>query len=88
LGQLLKRGATVAKNRQDGGTRFRMGGMTHVIDVRSGWMARADRSRINVAANTHWRRRGDNMEIAYALGFLLFWFVLQFWVLPKFGVKT
>jgi hypothetical protein len=31
---------------------------------------------------------GKIMEILVPLGFLVVWFVLQAWVLPRFGVKT
>jgi hypothetical protein len=28
------------------------------------------------------------MEILYVLAFVVFWFVLQAWILPRFGVST
>lgn len=31
---------------------------------------------------------GKIMEILVLLGILVVWFVLQAWVLPRFGVKT
>jgi hypothetical protein len=31
---------------------------------------------------------GKSMEILVPLGILVVWFVLQAWVLPRFGVKT
>ena len=31
---------------------------------------------------------GKIMEILVPLGILVVWFVLQAWVLPRFGVKT
>jgi hypothetical protein len=31
---------------------------------------------------------GKIMEILVPVGFLVVWFVLQAWVLPRFGVKT
>ncbi len=33
-------------------------------------------------------RKARSMEIVWFLGFLALWFVLQMWVLPKFGVPT
>jgi hypothetical protein len=33
-------------------------------------------------------RGGKTMEIFIPLGFLITWFILQAWVLPRFGVKT
>jgi len=32
--------------------------------------------------------RGNLMELLIPLGILVVWFVLQVWVLPRFGVKT
>jgi hypothetical protein len=34
------------------------------------------------------RKEGRRMEILWVLGFLAAWFVLQMWVLPRFGVPT
>ena len=31
---------------------------------------------------------GNFMELLLPLGILVVWFVLQAWVLPRFGVKT
>ncbi len=31
---------------------------------------------------------GNLMELLIPLGILVVWFVLQVWVLPRFGVKT
>jgi hypothetical protein len=31
---------------------------------------------------------GRGMEYLLIIGFLAAWFVLQIWVLPRFGVKT
>jgi hypothetical protein len=33
-------------------------------------------------------REGRTMEILIPLGILVVWFILQAWVLPRFGVKT
>jgi hypothetical protein len=30
----------------------------------------------------------SNMEILLIIGFLVFWFALQAWILPRFGVST
>jgi hypothetical protein len=30
----------------------------------------------------------SKMEILLILGFLVFWFALQMWILPRFGVST
>jgi hypothetical protein len=32
--------------------------------------------------------RNKPMELIWILGFLLVWFGLQFWILPKLGVPT
>jgi hypothetical protein len=29
-----------------------------------------------------------NMDILAAVGFLIVWFALQMWILPRFGVST
>ena len=34
------------------------------------------------------RKRGPVMEILILIVFLAAWFILQAWVLPRFGVKT
>jgi hypothetical protein len=34
------------------------------------------------------RRGGATMELFAILAFVLLWFVLQAWVLPRFGVST
>ena len=35
------------------------------------------------------RKKGrGNMELLTAVGFLIVWFVLQAWILPRFGVST
>jgi len=34
------------------------------------------------------RKKGTGMEILILLGFLLGWFALQAWILPRFGVST
>ena len=31
---------------------------------------------------------GKGMEYLLIIGFLAAWFILQIWVLPRFGVKT
>jgi hypothetical protein len=30
----------------------------------------------------------SKMEILFAVGFLVLWFALQAWILPRFGVST
>ncbi len=30
----------------------------------------------------------SKMEILVIVGFLVFWFALQMWILPRFGVST
>ena len=39
------------------------------------------------AASQNYRRRND-MEPLILLAFVVGWFVLQIWVLPKLGVRT
>lgn len=39
-------------------------------------------------SKTHTRKRGTLMDLLLPLGFLAAWFVLQAWVLPKFGIET
>jgi hypothetical protein len=33
-------------------------------------------------------KKGSAMEILVPLGILVGWFILQIWVLPRFGVRT
>ena len=40
---------------------------------------------MNATARSH---GGKIMEILVPIGVLVVWFVLQSWVLPRFGVKT
>jgi hypothetical protein len=34
------------------------------------------------------KQGSSNMEILFAVGFIVLWFALQAWVLPRFGVST
>ena len=38
--------------------------------------------------NTATPNKGRKMEILIPVGVVVVWFVLQAWVLPRFGVKT
>jgi hypothetical protein len=33
-------------------------------------------------------KRGIPMELIFMIGFFVFWFFLQLWVLPKMGIRT
>jgi uncharacterized membrane protein YciS (DUF1049 family) len=34
------------------------------------------------------KQGSSNMEILFAVGFIVAWFALQAWILPRFGVST